>query len=225
MIFREAQTTDIKQIQVLRNTVKENRLSNPGLVTDKDCAAYLTLRGKGWVCEMDDIIVAFAIADLIDNNIWALFVHPDYDKKGIGKCLHNMMLDWYFAQQKEMVWLSTSPNTRAEKFYRLQGWRQAGQYGNGEIKFEMKEAEWTEQQLARVYCIKKGILAKEVKLKNKCSQQKYLIIKITPTNFQALRRGIGAYNHANSNTKHERVNANQMEQASINHQRAMQCRN
>jgi GNAT superfamily N-acetyltransferase len=142
MIFREALTSDIKQIQVVRNAVKENMLSNPGLVTDKDCVEYLTLRGKGWVCETDGIIVAFAIADLIDNNIWALFVHPVFENKGIGKKLHDAMLNWYFDQQKEMVWLSTSPGTRAEKFYRMQGWKEAGLYGKGEIKFEMTRNDW-----------------------------------------------------------------------------------
>jgi GNAT superfamily N-acetyltransferase len=142
MIFREAQTNDIKQIQLVRNAVKENVLSNPGLVTDKDCVEYLTLRGKGWVCEKDGTIIGFAIADLIDNNIWALFVQPEYDKQGIGKKLHDMMLNWYFDQQKEKVWLSTDSNTRAEKFYALQGWRQAGLYGKGETKFEMTAEEW-----------------------------------------------------------------------------------
>ena len=142
MIFREAHTSDIKQIQVVRNAVKENVLSNPGLVTDKDCVEYLTLRGKGWVCENDGTIIGFAIADLIDNNIWALFVHPEYDQQGIGKKLHDIMLNWYFDQQKEMVWLSTSSNTRAEKFYRMQGWKEVGLYGKGEIKFVMRVEEW-----------------------------------------------------------------------------------
>jgi GNAT superfamily N-acetyltransferase len=142
MIFREAQTNDIKQIQLVRNAVKENVLSNPGLVTDKDCVEYLTLRGKGWVCENDGTIIGFAIADLIDNNIWALFVHPDFEKNGVGKILHDTMLNWYFNQQKEDVWLSTGPNTRAEKFYALQGWREVGLYGKGETKFEMTAEEW-----------------------------------------------------------------------------------
>lgn len=142
MIFREANTDDIKHIQIVRNAVKENMLSNPGLVTDRDCVEYLTLRGKGWVCEQDGTIIGFAIADLIDNNIWALFIHPDYEAKGVGKRLHDIMLNWYFEQKKEHVWLSTSPNTRAEKFYRLQGWRETGLYGKGELKFEMTKAEW-----------------------------------------------------------------------------------
>ncbi len=142
LIYREATTVDIKQIQIVRNAVKENVLSNPGLVTDKDCVEYLTLRGKGWVCEMNDKIVGFAIADLIDNNIWALFIHPDYEAKGIGKRLHNIMLDWYFKQSKEIVWLGTSPNTRAEKFYRMQGWKEIGTHGKGKIKFELLNLDW-----------------------------------------------------------------------------------
>ena len=45
MVFREAVVADIPQIQIVRHAVKENVLSNPGLVTDKDCEIYLTQRG------------------------------------------------------------------------------------------------------------------------------------------------------------------------------------
>jgi hypothetical protein len=40
------------------------------------------------------------------------------------------------------VWLSTSPGTRAEEFYRKAGWRENGIYGKREIKFEMTKQEW-----------------------------------------------------------------------------------
>ena len=36
MIYREAAIRDIAQIQFVRNAVKENRLSDPALVPDKD---------------------------------------------------------------------------------------------------------------------------------------------------------------------------------------------
>ena len=135
--LREATIHDIPQIQFVRNAVKENTLSDPNLVTDKHCEEYLTVRGKGWVYEIGEMIAGFAIADLQEDNIWALFVHPDYEKTGIGRQLHDMMLEWYFAQGKEKVWLSTSPGTRAEGFYRKAGWKDVGVYGEGEIRFEM----------------------------------------------------------------------------------------
>jgi GNAT superfamily N-acetyltransferase len=142
MIFREASLGDIPDIQVLRNSVKENTLSDPALVSDEDVKDYMTRRGKGWVCETDNRIAGFAIADLQDNNIWALFILPGYEGRGIGRNLHDIMLDWYFNQEKETIWLGTSPGTRAEKFYRTAGWRETGLHGKGEIKFEMTADEW-----------------------------------------------------------------------------------
>jgi GNAT superfamily N-acetyltransferase len=112
MIFREAQISDIPQIQIVRNSVKENVLSDTSLVTDKDCVEFLTIRGKGWVCVVAEIVVGFSIADLKEKNIWALFVHPDHEAKGIGKRLHKEMLDWYFTQTKEKVWLGTAPKQK-----------------------------------------------------------------------------------------------------------------
>ncbi len=142
MIFREAIKADIPQMQIVRNAVKENRLSNPALVTDADCEEFILVRGKGWVCEIDDVVVGFAIADLQDNNIWALFVTPAFAEKGIGKKLHSIMLKWYFEQTQTKVWLGTEPNTRAEIFYGNAGWKKVGMHGSNEVKFEMTYNDW-----------------------------------------------------------------------------------
>ncbi len=142
MIFREAVITDIPQIQIVRNAVKENRLSNPALVTDADCEEFLLARGKGWVCEIDHVIVGFAIADLQENNVWALFVTPAFAEKGIGKTLHAIMLKWYFEQTQKTVWLGTEPNSRAETFYSKAGWTKVGMHGSKEVKFEMTYNDW-----------------------------------------------------------------------------------
>ena len=145
MKIRQAKIDDIVQIQAVRNSVKENTLSNPDLVTNEDCEEFITNRGKGWVCEIDQEIVGFSIADLKENNIWALFLRPEFEKRGIGKQLHDIMLDWYFEKTRTNVWLGTSPGTRAEKFYRRAGWTEIGLHGKGEIKFEMTYSNWTKQ--------------------------------------------------------------------------------
>lgn len=141
MLIRAATEADIKQIQVVRNAVKENMLSNPDLVTDDDCKEFITVRGKGWVGETEGRIVGFSIVDLKEKNIWALFIDPEFEKQGIGRKLHNVMLDWYFTQTQDTVWLGTAPGTRAEKFYRKSGWKDAGMYGK-EVKFEMTFNNW-----------------------------------------------------------------------------------
>jgi GNAT superfamily N-acetyltransferase len=142
MLFRTATLADIPQIQIARHSVRENTLSDPALVTDQDVAVFLTERGKGWVCEIEGQVIGFAIADLQDHNIWALFLRPEFEKKGIGRNLQELMLDWYFGQTQEPVWLGTTPGTRAETFYRKSGWRKVGIHGKGEVKFEMSYETW-----------------------------------------------------------------------------------
>ena len=146
MIYREAEIKDIHQMHVVRTSVKENVLSNPGLVTLQDYKDYLTTRGKGFVCEIDNIIVGFSIVDLIDKNVWALFVDPAYEGKGIGKKLHDLMLNWYFSQTTETLWLGTEPKTKAEIFYRKNHWMENGRHGKNEIKFEMNFENWRSRQ-------------------------------------------------------------------------------
>ncbi len=142
MLFRIATTEDIPQIQFVRHAVKENTLSDPSLVPDSDVDDYINHRGRGWVAEEDGRILGFSIVSLKDNNVWALFLLPEEEGKGIGQKLHELMMDWYFSQTDSVIWLSTSPGTRAAGFYRRAGWRETGTYGKGEIKFEMTSTEW-----------------------------------------------------------------------------------
>jgi hypothetical protein len=75
MIFREATIQDILQIQTVRNSVKENQLSNAALISDKDCEDYIRIRDKGWMYQIDGCVVGFSIADIQANNIWlCLFI-------------------------------------------------------------------------------------------------------------------------------------------------------
>ncbi|TDH19983.1 GNAT family N-acetyltransferase [Segetibacter sp. 3557_3] len=146
-MLRDATIDDIPGIQRVRNSVTENTLSDPALVSDEDCGLYLTKRGKGWVYEINGEIAGFAIVDLAGKNIWALFIHPRYEGQGIGQLLHDTMLDWYFHQTSEKIWLGTAPNTRAELFYRGLGWTAVGVHGKGEIKFEMTMDVWSTRRL------------------------------------------------------------------------------
>lgn len=142
MIFRTAELSDIRQMQIVRHLVKENTLSDPDLVPDKDVAFYISEKGRGWVCETGSQIVGFSIVDLRERSVWALFVDPAFAEKGIGKELHRLMINWFFGQTQDKLVLGTAPNTRAERFYSLQGWTQTGSYPNGELKFELQYQDW-----------------------------------------------------------------------------------
>lgn len=143
MHIRQATVADVAQMHRVRMAVHENRLGDPAWIQPRDYEAMLTERGRGWVAEADGRVAGFAVADASRANVWALFVDPDAEGQGIGRRLHDAMMEWFFgAAGAERVWLSTDPGTRAERFYRTAGWRFAGVEPNGEARYEMTRGDW-----------------------------------------------------------------------------------
>lgn len=138
MAVREALVSDIEAIHVVRTSVKENRLSNPNRISFNDYDEMLTLKGKGWVFEVNNKIVGFAVADATIGNIWALFILPDFEGQGIGKILFSTMVKWLFSRNIAKLWLTTDPKSRAYDFYTKAGWKDVGMYNN-EIRFELEK--------------------------------------------------------------------------------------
>lgn len=140
--LKEAGLADIPDMQRIRHAVKENTLSDPALVPDQAVAEYILERGKGWLAMADGTAAGFAIVSCKDHNVWALFVDPDFERIGIGRLLHDTMMDWYFNGNNGPIWLSTSPGTRAEGFYNKAGWTPTGLTKGGEMRFEMNRNDW-----------------------------------------------------------------------------------
>ena len=148
MDIRCAVDGDIPQMHRVRMAVRENQLANPTSVQPHHYQAMLR-SGRGWVCECDERIVAFAIADLLRCSIWALFVEPGYEGRGIGRQLHDAMMEWLFAEGATRVSLTTDPDTRAEHFYRSAGWQYVGRQENGEARYETTTERWSGDQPLR----------------------------------------------------------------------------
>jgi len=113
------------------------------IVKEADYEHYLKYKGKGWVCEAEEQLVGFCLIDLVDKNVWALFVDPPFEGQGIGRQLHFLMMDWYFKNETATIWLGTGPGTRAEAFYLKAGWKACGLMDNGELRFEMDYERWS----------------------------------------------------------------------------------
>ncbi len=121
--YRQAQIEDIQQILHVRHAVHENVLSDPNSITHAMCEDFLKYSGRGWVCDIEQKIVGFCCANINDYSIWALFVLPDHESKGIGKHLLKLATDWLFKVGAQTIHLSTDTGTRAEGFYLSQGWQ------------------------------------------------------------------------------------------------------
>lgn len=137
MIFREAKVEDIPALSRIRLSVKENALSDPRKVTPEVYADYLGDSGKGWVCEVDGEPVGFSVASLKEASIWALFVAPGYEGKGIGTRLLNLAVGWLFERGAPGVRLSTEAGTRADTVYEKQGWKRGKIRPDGEVEYRL----------------------------------------------------------------------------------------
>lgn len=139
--IRAAKIKDVLAMMTIRLAVKENRLSRPDIVKKEDYYYYLAEGGKGWVWVEKSVIKGFAFLDLTNSSVWALFVHPDEEGKGIGRALHDHMLDEYFKTTENDLTLTTAPGTRAAHFYKNALWQETGMKG-GELVFVMDKTRW-----------------------------------------------------------------------------------
>lgn len=121
-VFRRALGSDIAAMSRIRLSVTENVLSDPARVTEQMYEDFLEKSGRGWVAERGGEIVAFCYADKENASIWALFVRPGEEGRGLGQSLLKRAVEWLFAIGHERVHLSTTANTRADRFYAAQGW-------------------------------------------------------------------------------------------------------
>ncbi|PKA41428.1 GNAT family N-acetyltransferase [Rhizobium sullae] len=134
-MIRKATERDIARIVEIRNSVSENRLSDPGKVTLDDLRWFIANPGI-FVWEQDGEVQGFSAGDPCNGNIWALFVDDAYARRGIGTSLLASACSALMDAGYDRIWLTTDPGTRAEKLYRQAGWKVIGEQDN-ELLFEL----------------------------------------------------------------------------------------
>ncbi len=135
--IRRAVHADIPRIMEIRHAVGENRLSDPNSVTAADCAEFMD-RSEIWVWVEEGLILGFAAGDPRDGWIWALFVAPGHEGRGIGRALLRLACETIRDSGYSIATLSTDKGTRAERFYRAHGWTVTGRNQKGELVFEKR---------------------------------------------------------------------------------------
>lgn len=134
-VCRVANHGDIAAMSEIRLSVAENILSDPARVSLADYAAYLTHEGRSWVVEGEGRIHAFGAANR-SGLIWALFVRPGFEGRGLGRVALGECLAWLEQVEARRAFLDTGAGTRAEGFYRSQGWREFKREGD-RVDFEL----------------------------------------------------------------------------------------
>jgi GNAT superfamily N-acetyltransferase len=139
--IRRATRSDIAAMHVVRLAVRENQLVS-AVITTADYEREIEATGRGWVAELGGELAGFAIGNAESGNIWALFVDPKFERRGVGRALHDTLVGWLFGRGLERLWLTTAPQTRAFDFYLAAGWRAVGDVMRGEQRFELAKDDW-----------------------------------------------------------------------------------
>jgi GNAT superfamily N-acetyltransferase len=134
--IRRATEADLDRIFEIRFAVKENRLSNPNVVTRDDCRWYIAGPGM-WVWQDGDRINGFSASDTRDGSIWALFIDPEHEGRGIGRVLLARAVQVLRDAGYREATLATDVGTRAARFYRHVGWVADGLTSKGEQRFRL----------------------------------------------------------------------------------------
>ena len=135
-MIRKATPDDRGRISEVRNAVRENRLAAGNVAHVATTADWIHANGTFWVWEEQGAVQGFAVADVRDGTIFGLFVHPDFEGRGIARALLPLACDDLRRAGHATARLTTDPGTRADRFYRRNGWTDTGRRENGEIVFE-----------------------------------------------------------------------------------------
>jgi GNAT superfamily N-acetyltransferase len=142
--IRPATVDDIADISHVRFAVRENQSTPEAFaalgITPESVAASLANECQGWVAEDDARIVAFSIADCKKSTIFALFVLPEYEGRGLGGELLARAVNWLWDHGADVIWLTTGSGTRAARFYERAGWTRAGEDAGDELRFELRQS-------------------------------------------------------------------------------------
>jgi GNAT superfamily N-acetyltransferase len=138
MTYWRATHADVPRIMEIRHAVRENRLFDPNSVRAADCIAFID-KAEMWVwADPAGEVQGFSAGDPRDGSIWALFVDPAHEGRGIGRALLALACSTVQSADFGMVKLTTEPGTRAERFYRMNGWIETGHSAKGEIVFRRR---------------------------------------------------------------------------------------
>ena len=113
-VLRQAVRSDVPDLFRVRRAVSENSLLSL-VIPDKQLVEALETTGRGWVIEVDGVIVAFALGDALTGSIWALFVDPPHRGNGYGRRLHDTVVDWLWSQGHDRVWLNAQPEMNNDR--------------------------------------------------------------------------------------------------------------
>lgn len=92
-------------------------------------------QGGGWICKYGSEYVGVAFGVFIPEAlVGGLFVKPEFQSRGIGTTLLTLVTNWFFDMGAQTILLTTDRDSKAERFYKRNGWVEHGLDTFGQIE-------------------------------------------------------------------------------------------
>ncbi len=139
--IRVAVPSDVNGLFTVRTSVQENMMTREEMqalgITEASVSAMIAASDCAWVATQGEEIIGFSMIIPEEACLFAAFVLPGHQGKGIGKRLVSVAEDALFSLHPS-AWLETGKRTRAAAFYRHTGWGNETDIGDGDIRLEKR---------------------------------------------------------------------------------------
>ena len=90
-----------------------------------------------WAFEPGGVAAAFSMAKGDEQTIFAVFVRPRYEGRGLGSAVLSAAEEWLWLSGADEIWLTTGvePGIRAHGFYARCGWHRTDKLLRGDVKY------------------------------------------------------------------------------------------
>jgi GNAT superfamily N-acetyltransferase len=131
--IRRALIADLPRLFAIMATARENRQFETEDTFSEATQPYVDA-GLCWVCLLDPVIAGFVASDARRGTVEMLYVDPSLEGRKIARVLMRRALDDLIRAGHRTATLVTGRDTRADRFYRAQGWVERGDAGRGSVR-------------------------------------------------------------------------------------------
>lgn len=122
------------RISVIENHLSREEMQRIG-ITENVVADLIEKSCCAWVATDNEKIIGFSMILPDEGCLFAAFVLPEYEGRGIGRRLVEIAEKELF-RHHEVVWLETDKQSRAAKFYIQLGWGNKIDINDTDIRLE-----------------------------------------------------------------------------------------
>lgn len=144
-VIRLATPADIDTLFAIRTAVVQNHLSREQMadlgITPQVLADSIRTAPCVWIAEVDGQPAGFSMVDLDEGEVFAMFVLPIYENRGLGRQLMAVAEAALFEHHDRLFLVTDGLNeVRANGFYQRLGWSVVAPVDGDDVRYEKSRA-------------------------------------------------------------------------------------